>query len=55
VLVHYDYDAREFAVEYIGVDPSIISLFDKAGPTLVTTNDLSVADTILKKWGLSRL
>jgi hypothetical protein len=55
VTVHYDYTKSLLTVSYVGLDPSVTRLFGDSGPIAQMTNNMSVADEILKKWGFPRL
>jgi len=55
VTVNYDYTKHLLTVSYVGVDPSITRLFGGSGPIIQMTNNMSIADEILKKWGISKL
>jgi hypothetical protein len=54
ISVVYDYRLRELTVSYVGKDPAVRGLFPPLSGDIVT-NNVSVADTILKMWGMSRL
>ena len=55
ITVHYDYPTSILTVSYVGLDPSITALFGDTGPIATKTNDMSIADEILRKWSTPRL
>ena len=55
ITIHYDYTTSSLNISYVGLDPSITAMFGGHGPIETISNNISVADEILKKWGISRL
>ena len=56
ITIHYDYRSQTLEVHYIGKNPALIKAFEMLkGKASTQTEKLSVVDTTLKEWGLSRL
>ena len=57
LTIHYDYTSSTLYIDYVGEDPAIETLVApmRPGSAMPRKSMFSAADTVLKKWGLSRL
>lgn len=54
LAISYSYTNKVLDVEYVGDDPAVPALLSQIAPTSTDKEKFSVADEILKRWGMSR-
>jgi hypothetical protein len=55
LAIHYDYQRTLLEVKYVGPDTNIVSALQSLGSGAAFAQKVGIADSILKKWGMSRL
>lgn len=55
MVLHFDYLTGQFKLYYVGQSPAVETLMSQLPGSSTNQQTLSIADQILKLWGLSRL